>query len=449
MKKTALFWFNLIVLPLVMVLLLVFPYRLTALSPVSGQILPPVVQLLSAVYFTGLAASYIGYTVRFFTFRYEASIGKAVYFAVLCAGTLIIPLVIRVYSGVWVSAAFYSYFMYAAGTRFYGNELKRSVNNGFFIASLVMYNAVGAIFCSKFEDVTALFIIFPMTLMIFLWIFLQNKKNISVMMTSRNYDEKYLPDDVRKFNTSIASVIAVVITLLMLLYKLAASFLITASEGFGQAVVAFLKLFDDTASEHVLKTERAVETAAEKTSENTAVGTVSLQFLCAVFMVAVTGFLFIIIIRRGYVSRALRHITGLIRNFLSRDITGEDDDSERGYTDTIEVIDEEEPHRNSFSKMHRRWNMEYRKYQSMENGREKFRFGYGLALAWMRFSLKADRFSDTPRELASHKETETVHDFTELYYPVRYGEAEGSTEDFRVADTTLAGIKKKMAKRPK
>lgn len=429
MKKTALIWINIVMFPLT-VLLTGFTAAADILIPAS-----------LIMFLAGTAVSFTGYFVRRKFYGKEKQDGRWVYVTELFAGFAASGVCAGLSGFALLVPAVYMFACFLTGTRVYDKELKRSTAAGLAIASFVLDAVVGNSLKNNY-GISFLLIIIPMIIMSVMWMYLLNYMNISGMVKARNYNEKYLPPKIRSFNFRITSVIAGVTAVILATYKLVSAFLWNSVLRPAMEVIADI-ISDVEIHPDDLNPENAhLQNAGNGGTPELNPYAGILQAVCMGFVFLVLAFLLWLMIKNGIFSKLFRYIVLSIRNFTSHGKKKETAASPDGYTDTVENLEDNVVLFASLRER-RKWNSEYKKFASMENGREKFRFGYSLVLSWINLHRTASTEGLTPKEITEKSGFgEYVGDFTDRYYPVRYDDAQCGSDDFTAAEKTLDKLRK-------
>lgn len=357
-------------------------------------------------------------------------------------GILLIPAVIMIFGPEFSVFSVCLAFMFILGNAVYYKTLPKCVSSGYVVTSSVLYIIIGVSVVLNFE-ITVEFMAFPMISMIVLWIFLQNQRAISVAMTSRNYDERYLPENIRTFNLKLTAVIGMTVLFCLLTYRMSSVFLRRLLHSIGYALGVILSGGDyspDISDKAVIEQATGNGAVPEPSPLSGILQKICIVF-CVIFMIALTVYA----AKKGLFKKLIKAFIADIRRFFSgRGIKEKDQDISKGYTDSVENLADEDEGAPSKRKMRNQWKSGYAKYQKMSDTPEKFRFGYSLVMSWLGYVHPEIKKSETPYEISEKTDISEVKNFTERYYPVRYGYSDTAGEDFAAAGSALEKIKKSL-----
>lgn len=310
----------------------------------------------------------------------------------------------------------------------------------FLIISLLIYSFSYS-FVKKISDSdpSALFTV-SMVSETFIYIFLRNKRNIDEMMEKRNYNKKYLPDNVKKSNTIFAAMFCILTGIVIL-----------ARNGLSAAFIYILNLLKTFISKilsntHDAEPEKILPESPPEPVEIPAgeepVGGGHLIYYIIIALVIL--FLAVFIISNydliiDFIADLFISSRKKIKKFITNETGSVSQKEETGFSDSLEEIENMHVGNKRDLSSARKWKKAYSSFRSMKNGNEKYRLGYKLMLELLSLSGTKINASDTPDERAAQINENSFSDVTETYDNVRYGNKECSQSEIdRINDTLIS-----------
>lgn len=409
-------------LSLVWIALMVFPLvTVTQINEIRSAESPGKIFIYS---FFSLASLCTGYLTDLFLDRMKRKSGKSVYIMIIVSGLA----VAGVYFATGKSMFFFCvllYVMYLTGVKAGRTPLTERVRSSYVVVSSFLYFFT-AVSLNNYMSAAVFAVCFmiPYIFMIFLWFFLCNYSNLNRVMSSRNYDEKYLPAGIRKYNAKTAAVLCAAFTFFVILYRQ----MMALINVFLKLTAKLLKvIFSNGDMPEDIEEEITAEEAAPPPYQVTQANDISeiLQIILIVILLAAAAVIIVYAARNGVFTKMARDFTARIRKIFEKRKSGEVRKENCGFHDVYESIaDETDLYETISDKRKKQWKDKYKRYTAMPDSKEKLRFGYGLAAEWIRIKNPSVSPSDTPLEISDKIKNPSVSDGTETYCKVRYGNSE-------------------------
>lgn len=391
-----------------------------------------------------------GYCVRFFMYRFENKHKKITACAEILSGAVISLLCSLLFLKVNIIAEnIFFMILYIAGLRIYIHSFNETINPWYFGVSVTGYivTEITLHFINKNSDIQRfkeIPLIFLITVCLFM--ILYNHKNINVLMEKRNYSKEYLPKSTRKVNRNFTVIICIISSLLLLFQKQINAILDFIWKIIKKIVKFILELIiSDSEPEEMLPVDSEISEHQQEveiiTSDN--------RLLNKIFMLIMICIIIALVIRyRRAIAKFFKDLLTDIINaiasvFRSKKKTEKSDFT--GYTDYFETIERKQTNEKNTKKdcIHQ-WKKNLKKYHTMNESNEKYRFGYMLITFFCRMKNKNITECDTPDEMAYKFEEYDISEVTDIYNPIRYGDKKCSTHNINVMNTALDKLRKNL-----
>ncbi len=398
----------------------------------------------NAIYFLPIMSLIFisGYCIRFFMYRFESRHKKTTAFLEILIGIIIsVPFSILFLKINNTAENVFFIILYITGLKAYSHTFIEIINPWYFGASVLGHIVTAIMLHSETEIFKETPFIFLITVCLFM--ILYNHRNIDVLMQKRNYGKEYLPESTERLNRNFTIIICIFSSLLLFFQKQ-----INAVFDFVWEIIKKiikLLLTSTNEPEEVLPNGSGSAEHSEKTEIITRDNTL----LNNVFMLIMMTFLLILVIRfRHTIATFFKNILIDIINAFSsvfKSKTRTENSDPRGYTDYVETIERKQTNDKSTRKeLIRKWKKNLKKYHSMSDGNEKFRFGYMLITFVCRIKNKNITEYDTPCEMSRKFEDFDISEVTHIYDPIRYGDKKCSTHNINAMNTALDKLRKKL-----
>lgn len=371
-----------------------------------------------------LASLCTGYLTDLITDRMKRKSGMSVYVMIIISGLA----AAGIYFATGKSMFFFClllFVMYLAGVKAGKMPLTDIIRSSYVVISSFLYFFT-AVSLNKYMSAAVFSVCFmiPYIFMIFLWFFLCNYSNLNRVMSSRNYDERYLPAGIRKYNAKTAAVLCIAFAFLVMFYRQ----MMALINIFLKLIVKILKLILSSGNTpEVIEEEITAEETAMPPYQVTQANGMSeiLQIILIVILLLAAAVIIIYAARNGVFTKLARGFTAGIRKIFENRRSGEVRRENCGFHDVYESIADETDFFESVSDRRRKqWKEKYKRYADMPDSTEKLRFGYGLAAEWIKIKNPSVSPSDTPLEISDKINIPSISEGTETYCKVRYGKSE-------------------------
>ncbi|MBE6853405.1 MAG: hypothetical protein E7505_08025 [Ruminococcus sp.] len=431
MKKVFLLWAGFLMLPVLLVLFV---------STGEGHIGYPEVSVISGISVLSLEA---GYFVRFLLNRAEKKYPYIMFVVLLFVSGLVLVISFVCFR-LYIILSVYYLVQFFIGSRVFSADRIRLINTTYVLISSVLYLIASAALKSYADEKTLFqILVLSYLFMMFLWFFLNNHKNISRLMEMRNYDEKYLPEGIRKYNFVLTAVVCVIAFFFVMLYEKLESILKTIIKTLAAFLIKLLKSgrqADVTEEkELIVKNEPELQPPSDISSSADV-----LQGLFWVTVILVFVYLIILAVRKNIFGILIRNFIAFFRRVFGGGYFREAKEKTIGYTDVLEFTIQEDDIRSMyFSKKHK-YKRKLKKYNSMSDDANKLRFGYGVITEYIKHYDKSFSDSDTPDEISQKLKNPFFSESTGDYCRIRYGQCEFDKESIDRMDRTIKDCLKKI-----
>ena len=327
------------------------------------------------------------------------------------------------------------------GTQLYSFSYEKIVQGSYYIFSLAEYIIVAFIIKEIAPDkFHPIFLYTVLTLSTFIFMFLKNRINIKSLMKNRNYNEKYLSVNSKKYNNKFVFVLCIIFSAVFFLIKP----VIHAYNGIGnvlkkalKVIINFIRGLSDVNPDEL---DIPPENVGEE--EILSAGTSS-KLILYIFYAVILIIIVIFIIKNfnnllNIFKRYYLNIRRKLIYLLTKESAVVRRTDDTGYTDFEEDISIEKNEKKGKTISRKKlWKKNFSKYKSMKKSEEKFRFGYSLFLSWLDISGKKKKASETVNETAQKINSSSFTKLTEAYNPIRYGGHECSDENISQLDSAL------------
>lgn len=424
MRKLTLLWYN----------ISLFPLALLVSSMCFGN--DHIIAAAVGVCLLSVLVSFAGMFVRAKLRSAERKKAVAVYVSELVAGIILVT-VLSKFDGP-VPLVIYTYSMFMAGTYVYGNTLRETIKTPVLVLSMVLGVIIGASFTFIYE-MNAAFMAVPMILSVILWIYLRNRRNLFIMMQTRNYDEKYLPQSMVKFNSKITFIIAAAAGIILSFYGQYSLTLVSLWRKISILIGTLLSKGELAGTTDI---SGNYDEGPDISHPDRHLAVPLSQTVCEILITVFAAAILIYLIKKGVFNGVFRGIVSFVRNIFAVRHTKVKIISDKGYTDSVEDISDDGSKQVNVRSERKKWNEQLKLFTGMKNGNEKLRFGYQLARSGIRFADSSVTSSLTPREtLAKISNSES---FAGGYSSVRYGGSSAGDSECAEAEKVLLDVKSLM-----
>lgn len=326
------------------------------------------------------------------------------------------------------------------GFRLYG------ITAGCYLAALLIFSA------AHYHPLTARPFAALLLIQTVILLFGLNQSNMDFMMRRRHHRADQLPQKIRSYNLRLIATVAVVLILLLVLYRPIAA----GISALGSGLLAVLRwivrvlsmLFSGSSEDPLPDISSAAESKETESLGNLPPGTASPFWDYFGYLILALLIIYILYHSKRImqiVKRICEQIWKMVLDLLTRQHPRPEASDDEGYIDTEERLEPKKPDLLPPDKAPaawRIWRRNYRRYCAMPDTEARARTGYRLMLQWLKMQDVPFRGSSTPLEIA--ETARSLLDFTDLdpatdqYDRIRYDDPPPALHDADQIDRILS-----------
>lgn len=282
----------------------------------------------------------------------------------------------------------------------------------------------------------------------------KNQGNIDYLMERRKHKMEFLPPKIRRYNSRLICLILALVLIGFFLRGPLSRMLTAGLQGLGAGLVALIKWLIALWGDQTEEAPPPAQQQPKPPMEEAAGGNPIWDLIF--YLLAAGMFLWLIIRYRKQIGKAIALFFYRLREFLHSLFSGRLVQRQRKqeseyYYDEEELLAPEalkQSRKTKSPRSARQWKKQYRQFEGMPGGEEKYRRGYQLILNWLTLrELPVERWN-TATEIYERTREQVrapgYEDATSGYNQVRFGERPYTQENLESLCETLAAMGREL-----